>query len=76
MRQRGHGAALQRLALPGDSAEAVQPNELQGSVRACHRNGRSSVSRSKVKHQQFLALEGDRAHRALELLNDAFAPKE
>ena len=34
---------LQRLVLPGDSAEATQPNELQRHGHACHRNGRSSV---------------------------------
>jgi hypothetical protein len=34
---------LQRLALSGDSADVVQPNELRGSGRACHRNGRASV---------------------------------
>jgi len=37
---------LQRLALPSDNAEAVQPDELQGTIRACHRNGRTSVSRA------------------------------
>jgi hypothetical protein len=34
---------LQRLALSDDSAEAAQPNGLQGTVHTCHRNGRSSV---------------------------------
>jgi hypothetical protein len=34
---------LQRLALPGDSTQAMQPNELLDSGRACHRNGRASV---------------------------------
>jgi hypothetical protein len=32
-----------RLALPGDSTQAMQPNELLESGRACHRNGRASV---------------------------------
>ena len=36
-------ADLQRLALSGDSAKAVQPSELQGSGRACHWNGRAAV---------------------------------
>jgi hypothetical protein len=27
----------------GDSSKAVQPNELQGHARACHRNGRASL---------------------------------
>jgi hypothetical protein len=35
----GGRAHLQRLALSGDSAEAVQPSELLGSGRACHRTG-------------------------------------
>jgi hypothetical protein len=35
---------LQRLTLSGDSVEAVQPDELQGTVRPCRRNGRPSVS--------------------------------
>lgn len=39
------GAAfLQRLARSGDSAEAVQPDELQGTVRVCHRNRRAAVT--------------------------------
>jgi hypothetical protein len=35
---------LQRLTLSGDSVEAVQPDELQGTVRPCRRNGRPSVN--------------------------------
>jgi hypothetical protein len=39
---------LQRLALSGDSADGKQPNELRGSGRACHRNGRASLGASQV----------------------------
>jgi hypothetical protein len=34
---------LQRLALPGDSAEACSPMTCRSTVPACHRNGRPSV---------------------------------
>jgi hypothetical protein len=37
---------LQRLTLSGDSVEAVQPDELQGTVRPCRRNGRPSCKHS------------------------------
>ncbi len=42
---------LQRLALSGDSVDVVQPSELRGSGRACHRNGRAPVTWAFVVSQ-------------------------
>ena len=44
VRQARQSSTLQRLSLSGDSVEAVQADELQGTGDASHRNGRASVS--------------------------------
>jgi hypothetical protein len=36
--------ALRKPARPVTTPKPVQPNKLQGTVRGCHRNGRSSVT--------------------------------